>query len=265
MTKQLHTAHAAQAGYNAAALAELGFTGPEYMLEGEQGFFQAMCPDPLPERIVEEPDGPWKMWATSFKPWPACRHVHAAIDSALEIRSQYRFNPADIASVSVRTYGDAKRFCDRLNPQTAIEAKFSFQHTVATVLLSGEPSLSDFGPDAIHREDVTALRDRTAVEVDAAFESRYPARYGSRVDVRFKDGHHISADVPDALGDPENPLSDERIVHKAQHLMMEAGLPENSANAITDVTLSLASGGNLDRFSALISEISLQLDQDMTE
>ncbi|WP_419908224.1 MmgE/PrpD family protein [Hoeflea sp.] len=265
MTKQLHTAHAAQAGYNAAALAELGFTGPEYMLEGEQGFFQAMCPDPLPERILEDPDGPWKVWATSFKPWPACRHAHAAIDAALEARSREQFDPAEITSVTVRTYGDAKRFCDRLDPQSTLEAKFSLQHAVAIVLLAGEPKLADFSTDAISRADVTALRDRVSVQLDSVFDTSYPAHYGSGVDVKLSDGRQITVNVPDALGDPENPLSDDRIVHKAQHLMMAAGLTETAANSMTDATLSLASGGNLARFSALISEISPQLDQDKTE
>ncbi|HZD53976.1 MAG TPA: MmgE/PrpD family protein, partial [Woeseiaceae bacterium] len=103
MSKQLHTARAAQAGLVAADLAAGGFTGPTAILEGELGFYAAMCPDPSPDRVLEGSDDEWLIEQTSFKPWPACRHAHPTIDATLLIREQV--DPDALAALTVRTYG----------------------------------------------------------------------------------------------------------------------------------------------------------------
>ena len=256
MTKQLHTARASQAGFDAAALASMGFTGPEFVLEGKQGFFDAMCPDPSPERILADGAGPWRIRETSFKPWPACRHVHAAIDAALLIRARHAPRPEDIASIRVRTYADARRFCDCAEPKTTQEAKFSFQHSVAVVILKGEPELGDYGSAEIAGTGNATLRGRITVEVSETFEDRYPNHYGSGVDLRTRDGRMLSADVPDALGDPENPLAEEQVAAKALCLMAAAGVPGPAASTIADAALSLGSGTGLARFSELAAGLS---------
>jgi 2-methylcitrate dehydratase PrpD len=261
MTKQLHTARAAQAGYVAARLAGAGFSGPEWILEGEQGFYDALCPDPAPERVTEDPDGPWKIWETSFKPWPACRHAHAAIDAALELAARHRPRPEEIAEVRILTYGDAQRFCDRAQPRSTIEAKFSLQHAVALVLTDGEPRLEGFEPAEIARADLSSLRDRCAVAVTSRYDSAYPRHYGSGVEVALRGGAVLAADVPDALGDPENPLSDARIMNKAMLLMASAGVPETVAARVADAVLALPAARDLAGLSAALADINSHLRQ----
>ncbi len=250
MSKQLHTARASHAGFVAASLAASGFTGPEYVLEGEQGFFQAMCPDPAPELILANDGNGWKIGETSFKPWPACRHAHAAIDAALVIREQHAPPPDGIASIHIRTYCDALSFCDRQTPSSPAEARFSLQHAVAVVLAAGAPSLDDFEPAAIKRPRVSNLRRRATVASTGEFANRYPQHFGSGVDVVMKDHRVFTADVHDALGDPENPLPEERLIHKVHQLMLAAGMTDCAAAALIDAALALTSGGNLDRLAA---------------
>jgi hypothetical protein len=84
MTKALHVAHAASAGLWTARLARHGFTGPAAILEGEQGLYFAMTEAPRPMTL----GAGWQIDAVSFKPWAACRHTHAAIDAALELRAR---------------------------------------------------------------------------------------------------------------------------------------------------------------------------------
>src|SRR5690606_12549585 len=72
-SKQLHTGRAAQAGILAAQLAQHGLTGATRILEGELGFFHALCPDGDPDRLLADATDPWRIHGTSFKPWPACR------------------------------------------------------------------------------------------------------------------------------------------------------------------------------------------------
>lgn len=231
-TKQWHTAHAAAAGLDAARLAAHGVSGPRAILEGEQGLFAGLAPGAEAARVVAEPDAPWLIHETSFKPWPACRHAHAAIDAALLLHARGVRAPREVV---VRTYADAIAFCDRASPRTEMEAKFSLQHAVAVALLDGPPALAAFAPEAMVRADVAALRARVRVEPHAALSAAYPRHFGAEVEA---DG--MTARVADALGDPENPLAPEAVLDKARGLLRHAG----ASDAALAVALALAEGGS---------------------
>ena len=174
-----------------------------------------MCPGADPHDIVRDPLVRWKIYETSFKPWPACRHAHPAIDAALDLRSE--IDAGAVKRIAVRTYGDALAFCDRAEPRTPIDAKFSLQHSVAVALLDGPPPLEAFEPAAIARADVAALRAKVEVAAAEPYVSAYPARYGAEVEVELADGTRRIARMPDALGDPENPLSVEGRAREGAH------------------------------------------------
>lgn len=225
MGKQLHTSVAARAGLDAARLASAGFKGPLTILEGPQGFFAAMCPGADPAGVVAGDSG-WRIHDVSFKPWPACRHAHATIDAALELRGQVDVLDAE-GDILVETYRDALVFCDKPEPETVIEAKFSLQHSVAVVMLRGRPQLADFSLSAIADPQITELRKRVKVGQSETFQSQYPARFGASVTFG---GQTVSA--PDALGDPENPVGPEQLREKAYALFEAGGLNREDAAAL---------------------------------
>lgn len=231
MGKQLHTAHAARAGFEAARLAAAGFTGPLDILEGEQGFFKATCPDGDPQQIVRDRGADWLIHDVSFKPWPACRHAHAVIDAALELRDRVDLRAA--SPIYVATYSDALKFCDRAKPKTVIEAKFSLQHAVAMTLLEGAPSLEHFALDVLGKPEVAALRARVQTTASEEFDAVYPARFGARVSAG-----DVSITVSDALGDPENPVSDAQIGDKARMLLAAGGQSTAAAERAIDLTFA---------------------------
>jgi 2-methylcitrate dehydratase PrpD len=244
MTKQLHTARAAVMGLEAARMAALGLTGPRLILEGPQGVFAGLAPDAKPQRVLDEPDAPWMVHATSFKPWPACRHAHPTIDAALALRA--RIAGRDITSVRVESYADAIAFCDREAPRTTIESKFSLQHAVAVALLDGEPPLAAFDPPALGRADLAALRHHVTLAEDPALTRAYPLRFGASVSVTLGDGTVLREAVPDALGDPENPLAEDAILAKARMLMESAAV---APDAIIAAALALAEGAPVARLN----------------
>ena len=169
MTKQWHMCRAAEAGVLAAELAQRSFTGPAAILDGPQGFFAAMCPDGEPAAVTRDVAGQWLIHETSFKPWPACRHAHAAIDAALVVRA--RAGAQRIETVNIETFGDAIRFCDNAAPETTLQAKFSLQHAVAVTLLDGPPPLEAFDPPAIHRAELIRLRAKTPLRIDPSIDA----------------------------------------------------------------------------------------------
>ncbi len=248
MTKQWHTARAAEGGFAAALMAGDGLTGPAFILEGEQGFFAAMAPDASPQAVTNEPDGPWLIYDTSFKPWPACRHAHPTIDSALAAREDLGDRLGSVTQLTIETYGDAVRFCDRPAPASEIEAKFSLQHAAAVTLLQGAPGLDDFGAERRDDPAVAALRDKAHVVIAEDFEARYPNHYGAALIAQLEDGRCLRFETRDASGDPARLLDDTAIRAKAATLLAAAGLEAGAIDALIDATLALPEAGDLSAF-----------------
>ena len=225
MAKQLHAGHAAHAGVLAAILSKQGFQGPRSILEGEQGFFAAMCPGANPEDVLTNPDAGWLLHETSLKPYPACRHAHPAIDAAL--KAELGEGP-----ITIETYDDALKFCDRPNPKPGLEAKFSLQHAVALTLMNTAPELNDFSAEALSQ--TADLRKRISVKSTDEFNLAYPAHYGAAVTI---DGNRYV--TKDAYGDPEYPMSDDDILNKTFSLLEYAGYKLKEIQRICAGALSL--------------------------
>lgn len=243
MSKQLHNGRAAQSGLIAAQLATHGFTGAEFIFEGPLGFYKGMCPDGTPERLLDRPEAPWLIHGTSFKPWPACRHAHPTIDAALAVRN--RASSSALRRVVVNTYGDAVRICDNRNPQTPVQAKFSLQHAVAVVLLRGAPKLEDFTVPSAMDPDIAALRAKVELCEETAFTNAYPAHFGASIRVELLNGDVITERVSDALGDSENPLSEQAVADKARTLLASSNYSVVAIERIVRGVLTLAEGGRI--------------------
>ena len=248
MSKHLHAGHAASSGLRAALLAAEGFTGPAEILEGRKGFFRGFCPDPQP-RAVLSPAAGWKLPETSMKPYPCCRHTHAAIDAALEVRASLGFtsDPVDVArsvaSVRVLTYPTALEVTDQPRPATPYGAKFSLQYCVAATLTGGVPELATFEPAELSKEGTLRLMGRTTLEVGDPFASAFPARWGAEVTVTCADGSVHRATCPDPPGDPERPLDDDALDRKVRGLLSHGGVTGGAAEDLLDACRALPAGG----------------------
>ncbi len=222
-TKQWHIVSSSKTAHDACCYAWDGIKGPRFILEGPQGLYAATCKNPKPMTFPDQ----WRIHEVSFKPWGACRHAHPAIDAALALKAKLGKLDDDI---QVGTYTDAITFCDRPNPLTVNDAKFSIQHSVAVVAERGVPRLADFEPDAI--EALADVRSRVIVSEAPDITARYPEHYGARVTC---DGE--SVELVDTLGDPERPLTKDGIIDKARALIAWGGLPEKEADRAIDLAL----------------------------
>ncbi|GAB3329943.1 MmgE/PrpD family protein [Bordetella tumulicola] len=259
--KPWHTQRAAQVGVQAALWARAGLTGPEHALEGDKGFFAALSEQGNATAVLNAPDSDPHIHGVSFKPWTACRHAHAAIAAALDVRKMWlsalsSIPPRtalvdEIRSIDIHTYDDAIAFCDRPEPVSAAQARFSLQHVVAQALLSGslEPAQLD-GP-SLTDPDCARLRSLTRLLTDARSNARYPAHFGSAVTMSLKDGRTFQAQADDAPGDPENPLTLAALTDLTQRLMMAAGWTVSETQAKIQACLALPVHADWDALSPL--------------
>ena len=235
MSKHLHAGRAAEAGVVAADLALDGFTGPPAILEGEAGLFAGMCPDANPDALLADPDAPWQMHETSIKPWPSCRHTHPTIDAALALHGSLA--GASVASIEVETYRAAIDVCDRPDPQTEYNAKFSLQHCVAAALTDGVVRFPAFDGDS--RQRLAGVREKVSVKAGEPFISAYPDAWGARVIVRTADGRKLEVERPACSGDPDQKLSESRLLEKADELFRLGGLSGAEALRLRNTILGL--------------------------
>ncbi len=216
--KQWHVANAYAVGSNASFFAMTGMTGPLDILEGPQGLYAATCREPKPMVLGTG----WRIEEVSFKPWAACRHAHPAIDCALELRAAGRLT----APFHVETYADALTFCDKPNPATETEAKFSLQHAVAVIADGRNATPADFTPEAIAA--LAGLRAQVTVAAAPEITARYPAHFGARLN---------GFELVDTRGDPERPVGEADIVAKMHMLADWGGLAPNEADRAADLAL----------------------------
>ncbi len=254
MSKHLHAGRACESGLLAAELAAFGFTGSPEILEGKKGLFAGMCIDPVPANILKEVDGPWQLPLTSIKPWPSCRHTHPTIDCALELHQQLMGEK--ISDIEIQTYQAALDVCDRPEPDSEYQAKFSLYHCVAIALLDGVVTLDSFTEDA--RDKTNELRQKIRLDVKEPYASSYPAAWGSAVRVRTDANNAFEVTRKDCKGDPELALSEIEMREKAINLMLYGSLEKSTALNVCETILALPdSQGEVNLFSQFISRLNL--------
>ncbi|WNC72133.1 MmgE/PrpD family protein [Thalassotalea psychrophila] len=227
-TKQWHNAQACRSGVMAAQLASCGLTGPVSIIDGEQGLLNATSFDANPAAI-SAPHKTWLIHDCSFKPWPACRHAHPAMDALKELLKQHPVDFTQIEKIQVFTYSDAIKFCDRPTPATDLQAKFSIQHALAAWLVLGEPKLEhyqkhNYAENEGANHDLICLRNNIQVQENPQISKSYPDEFGAKITITLSTGQQLSTQIKDTLGDPNKPMSDLQISNKANYLMQQAGI-----------------------------------------
>ncbi len=223
-SKPLHTGRAAANGVLAAQLARGGISGGRRILEGDRGFFAGLGSDGHPTRVVERLDGPLKIADVSIKPHASCRHTHAPVDAALRLREQLLSDPdssgaGTLQRVDVAVYEAAQVLCDKADPQSVADAKFSLQYCVSTALLRGKLGLEQFSISSLAAEDVHRLMSRVTVVVDELHQARYPDCWSATVTVVTDAGRQLTLEVANPKGDPEDPLTQPELEQKFRQLV----------------------------------------------
>jgi 2-methylcitrate dehydratase PrpD len=258
MAKPFQTARGSAAGLLAADLAARGALGPSTVLEGVQGFLEAMCGDRAADDLVAglgpaDTDIDWAIRGVYFKLYAACRHTHAAVDAARQLRDEHDLRPEQVERVVVRTYEVADRLCGATTlPSGPSEAKFSLPFTIALGLTVGHARQSCFRPETVADEALRALASRVHVEIDPAIEREYPAKRTAALDLTTVDGRLLRTEVPIARGEPELPLTQEDVEAKFLDNARTA-LSEEQARAIIDEVRALDTRSSCGRLIDLLA------------
>ncbi|MBM4313623.1 MAG: MmgE/PrpD family protein [Deltaproteobacteria bacterium] len=212
MAKPLHPAKAALNGILAARLSEAGAEGPREPLEGRKGFIRAFTDHVDLDILLKDLGKDFRISACYVKLYPACRHTHAAIDAASNLRSGGLPSPALLEKVKVYVYPAAINLTGTIyEPKSEDEAKFSLAYTVATALTKGNFTLQDLDVARSFDPETRALVSKIEIVSDPLLESRAANIRGARVELVMKNGTTRQDEVKLPKGEPEVPVTFEDI------------------------------------------------------
>jgi 2-methylcitrate dehydratase PrpD len=218
MSKPFHGGLAAECAIVSADLAAMGFTASPVGLETRWGYFQALGGGHDDGRIRGKMGRPWAfadrgVW---LKPWPTGSLGHPALTKMIELIAEHDLSPQQVVGIRVRT---SKSIHDTLfhhRPKSELEAKFSLEFGVATLLLERELTLAHFTDAFVNRPDIQATIKRVDYEPFPAAEA-VAGDYTlvtSFVEVELDDGRTVGGRIDYGKGSLAKPMSDDEVAEK---------------------------------------------------
>lgn len=223
-TKRLNAGWAGHVGVIAADLALAGFTGPASALEGAFGALTAYSDAPTPEHLTEDLGRPLRISRVAIKPYACCRYNHGLIDGVLELRARHAIDIASVRRIRLGVLSaGASLVADPIeqkrHPVNPVDAQFSAPFAAAVALVHGDARPERFVEEVIEDPRIQGLMAITDCATSPALDAVYPERWPATVEIELRDGRRLLAEVPFALGEPENPLPIDGIVAKFRNLV----------------------------------------------
>lgn len=225
MLKACAGALGAQAGVEAARLAEAGLTGPAEALEGQRGLLACMgvpASDDLLGLLLAPIDA-WHILEVGVKPYPAIGTSQGAIEATLALVAAEALDADDVQSVEVRlpdtpTIREHSQDASRNAPQTREAADHSLPFIVAACIEDREFGMKQFADRRWQRPSTTSLMTRVSQVPDARLNAH--SRLGSPavVSCTLKDGRTVCREVLAVRGTPTNPMTDQELGDKLDRL-----------------------------------------------
>lgn len=198
-----------------ALLANLFFESGIRADEGclEMTFSQFVSERFDPQVLVADLGERYAIAENYFKPYPTCRFTHPALDALEGILREKKISSEEIAWISVTSFKAAVHTASK-PPANAEAMRFSVPYLIAARLGRGRIDLRTLDHDIVHDPKVIELAGRVKMSLSQEYEHMRPGRNPAKVILHLKDGHELTREVTDCLGDPLKPMPGEDLVAK---------------------------------------------------
>ena len=168
-------------GSTAAALAAAGFTG-------SGTGFDAIEHEGLETPYLDSLGDRYHLLEGYYKPYPACRWIHPAIDGVAELFDRHAIDPDAVEAVTVQTHPNGAAL-GITRPSTPSAAEYSYPYVIAAAVRNGGAfTHADLTAEARTDPATLALAERVALTVDPDAADRYPAESLARIELSTPDG-----------------------------------------------------------------------------
>ncbi len=221
--KPYNVGNAAQSGYTAAMLALSGFKGPYDTFGGKHGFLSIFSDNIKSEHLTFRNTDKLSINTIYRKPYAACRHCHAPIEAALNIKQNHNINTDNIREIEVRTYNLAVSGHDHNEIAGMNSAKMSIPYSVAVALIRSKAGINEFKEETINDNNILSLAKKIIVNADDELSKLTPAKRSAILNISTENNDLYSERVDYPKGEPENPLTDKELEDKFISLALFSG------------------------------------------
>ncbi len=255
MTKPLHAGRAAENGVAAADLAALGWTATDQALEAPRGFFRAAAGGFDPEAIVGKLGRPWTFVSPgiSIKPHPSGSLTHPGMTELARLIQANAIQARDVERVDAGVNRSIPTALIHHRPKDHLQAKFSMEFCLASLLLYRRAGLREFTDAVVARPEVRQMIERIHVGVHPEAEQAGLNKMTTILEIRLRDGRRVSGRADFGKGSPQIPMSYAEVAEKFSDCAAYAKWPSAKAKSIVDAVRKLEEIPNVRRLTALCS------------
>lgn len=134
MVKRLHLGRAAEAGAQAAMLAQDGFEGPDTILEGKFGLLDAYCNASDESLLTKGLGEQYEILKTCFKRFAAHITAHSPIEAVSSLLNKHQIAASDVSEITLGVSGKVLSHHGKTNPSDLAGAQYSVPYMVAASL-----------------------------------------------------------------------------------------------------------------------------------
>jgi 2-methylcitrate dehydratase PrpD len=221
--KRVHAGFAAQQGVLAVELAQAGIEAPQRALDGKYGFFHLFGKEARPDLLSERPQR-FSIHDISFKPYACCRQFHSMIDGLRTATGDF----AKASAIEAITVRGPKVLNDQhmlRRPASPMAAQYSLPFVVGATIEFGPARYDAFASENLGNTAILRWADMVQVGYDEELQRKYPAHFGTEVEVAFADGTTRKERVLDSRGTPARPFTWEQLREKAESLTAQCQPP----------------------------------------
>ena len=250
MSKNLRFGFVAHSAVLSCLLAKRGFTGPERVVEGENGLRQVVFQGNLDLDRLTDFSG-WRILQTRHKYLPANISSIAHILATLTIVKEQDLNPEQIATVRIKAglkEAQHTTYLAKKYPRNAESADHSAFFANAIAIKEGAYGPEAFDPQKFTDPVVLGLIEKITVEPDPTIPER--GRAGSS-EIITTDGRKFEKriDVPHGFGD--DPLTDAELEEKFGKMAART-MSDKQIRQIFDTVWQIESHADMDKLLKLM-------------
>jgi 2-methylcitrate dehydratase PrpD len=182
-----------------------------------------------PELLSQGLHETWYVEQVWMKVYPLCGWIQGVAQLLLQLRGTQPLDAAQIDRIVVGTSAFAVRHNANPAPHDEMEAQYSIPYCAALAATADPADPAAFTLAAIADPRWHALAERVELAVDAQSEAAYPARFGSRVELRLVNGECRTGFTLDPHGTAGDSLSDAELTEKFERLARLAPQPVDAA------------------------------------
>jgi len=232
---------ATQSGVLAALLAEQGYTGPEHVLDGKEGFSHVFDTDWRFDILTDGLGDTWRILQCGMKFFPTEALTHAPISATLDLVVDNDLKPDEIESITIHSLARAADILadpSKYDPRNKETADHSLPYVIAAAVADRQVSPIQFTDAKIMDPTIRAQLNKVKVIADPEIEAVFPELQRVRVEITTTDGRRFDTQLDYPKGDPRNPLTNDEIAGKFEALAEGIASPDDVIRMQTAISVT---------------------------